>query len=421
LDGTARIWRAENGQPVAVLSGHSGGVSDVAFSPDGRRITTAGYDRTARIWDTDTARPLIVLSGHRDVLSTSRFSPDGRRIVTAGVDKTARIWDADTGQELAVVSGDPGILASAVFSPDGRQLLTASTDKTARIWDASVPADLGGQLAWSESAQFEPLPTLESEQLGLPSDRRVRTWRHDDSKCDAAAAAPYDPDRLAPGSTQEEIAADTATAACTQELAKSDSTRLIYQLGRSLLAKRDDKGARREFEMAVARGYRAARLDLADLLVGASAGMRDRGRAVSLYEQAWQDGVRIAAFKLGQFYEAGISIPNASAPGKPQPDLAKAWSWYEKGANGREPNALARFAVRDEMNALAEQDRSKQHALLLNAFSYYAAAAERARGEDWPDEAWKNWRYRRATLARLLAREGMMQQVAAEYTAVRNK
>jgi hypothetical protein len=48
---------------------------------------------------------------------------------------------------------------------------------------------------------------------------------------------------------------------------------------------------------------------------------------------------------------------------------------------------------------------------LLSAFRFYAAAAERARDAAWPDEAWRHWRYRRATLARLLAREGMMGQV----------
>jgi WD40 repeat protein len=421
LDGTARIWSAENGQPVVVLSGHGGGVTDAAFSPDGRRIVTAGDDRTARIWDAATGKPLIVLSGHRDVLSSARFSPDGQRIVTGGVDKTARIWDAGSGQELAVLSGDGGILASAIFSPDGRRILTASTDKTARIWDATVPADLGGQVAWSAAAQLDLLPNLESERLGLPPDRRIRIWRNDESKCDAAAAAPYDPDRLASGSLQQDIAADTATAACTQELAKSaNSMRLTYQLGRALLAMHDPKGARREFEMAVSHGYRAARLDLANLLSD-SADMRDPARAVSLYEQAWQDGVRIAAFKLGRLYEAGISSSTTSVPAEPRPDLAKAWSWYEKGADAGEPNALARFAERDEKNALAEQDRSKQNVLLLNAFGYYAAAAERARVENWPDDAWRNWRYRRATLARLLAHEGMMQKVADDYTAVRNK
>jgi WD40 repeat protein len=420
LDGTARIWGVENGRAGVVLAGNGGGVTDAAFSPDGRRVVTASEDKTARIWNADTGQSRFVLRGHTEVLSGAQFSPDGRRIVTASVDRTARIWDAETGQQLAVLSGHPGQIGSVVFSPDGRQILTASTDKTARVWDATVPADLGGQMAWSESAQFDPLPGIETARLGLPTDPHVRTWRLDNSRCDAAAAAPYDPDRLARGSLQKDVAADVATSACTKEIAESaNSMRLVYQLGRGLLAKQDPEGAQREFEIAVSHGYRAARVDLADLLVNASAVRRDPARAASLYEQGWQDGVQIAAFRLGQIYETSSS--DAAVTGMLAPERAKAWAWYEKGADAGEPNALARLAERDERNALEERDQSKRNKLLLRAFSYYAAAAERSHNEDWPDDAWRNWRYRRATLARLLAREGMMQQVADEYTAVQHK
>jgi hypothetical protein len=57
----------------------------------------------------------------------------------------------------------------------------------------------------------------------------------------------------------------------------------------------------------------------------------------------------------------------------------------------------------------------------MESFKYYAAAAERARNEDWPDDIWAAWRYRRASLARTLQREGMMQQVGDAYAAVRKK
>ena len=154
--------------------------------------------------------------------------------------------------------------------------------------------------------------------------------------------------------------------------------RLNYQLGRALLAQDDRKGARHEFELAVSGGYRAAQVDLARLLVDASAGSADYTRAVSLYENAWQDGVPIAAFELGQLYERGIS---GTAN---QPDQSKAWSWYRKGAEIGEPNALARFGERDEAVAVNENSPRKKNALLLKAFASYAAAAERAQVEGWP-------------------------------------
>ena len=182
-----------------------------------------------------------------------------------------------------------------------------------------------------------------------------------------------------------------------------------YQMGRALLGEGDRDGARREFEVAVAGAYRAARIDLADLLVNDSQ-ETDRARAVSLYEQAWRDNVPVAAFKLGYYYEHGS-----------HPDMADAWRWYQQGADAGEPYALARIAERDENNAFAEPDVHDRNARLLTAFRFYAAAAERAQYEDWPDEYWNKWRYRRATLARLLAREGMMRQAADAYAAVRSR
>lgn len=92
-----------------------------------------------------------------------------------------------------------------------------------------------------------------------------------------------------------------------------------------------------------------------------------------------------------------------------------------KGVDAAEPHALARFAERVEAAAFTTEDASAKNKLLLEAFKYYAAASERARIEDWPDDAWRNWRYRRASLARALARKGMMQEVADVYGVVHQK
>jgi TPR repeat protein len=413
--------RAADAQ-FAVLSGHGGTVFSAAFSPDGTRIVTASDDRTARIWDPRTGAPLAVLSGHGGAVKFAAYSPDGTRIVTASSDKTARIWDARTGTPLAVVSGHSDGVNSAAYSPDGTRLVTASDDKTAQVWDARVPADIAAQILWDAAAETDPLPEVDRTQLGLLPDARVRKWGTRGSACDQAAGAFYDPDRLTPGLAQAAIVADVANSACSRKTGTAELTpRGVYQMGRALLAKSDVKGARQQFERAVSKGYRAARVDLANLSFDSSAGMPDPNRAVSLYEQAWHDRVPIAAFELGHLYEVGVPGSLATAPGKFQADLAKAWSWYNKGADAGEPNALARFAERDESNAIAETDPSKRNALLLQAFRFYAAAAERAHDEDWPDDAWRHWRYRRATLARFLARAGMMQQVADAYQEERGK
>jgi TPR repeat protein len=185
------------------------------------------------------------------------------------------------------------------------------------------------------------------------------------------------------------------------------------------MADRHFAEARQDFENAIAHGVRAARVDLGLLLSLNSAGMSDVSRAISLLEQAWRDGVTAAAFELGTLYENGINRSSDDQDPLLNPDSARAWAWYQRAADVGEPRALARFAARAEDAAVSEDDAAKRSALLLESFRYYAAASERSRIEDWPNDAWRDWRYRRATLARLLAREGMMREVAAAYDDVR--
>jgi WD40 repeat protein/serine/threonine protein kinase len=415
-DATARVWDARTHKCVAVLSGHGDLIRSAEYSPDGTRIVTASRDKTARIWDGRTGEQLKVLSGHTDGLNMASFSPDGSRIATSALDNTARIWDARTGEQLEVLTGHRDIVNSAAYSPDGTHIVTASNDTSARIWDAHVQTGIAAQILWEASAQTEPLSDVERTQLGIPSDSRTKLWPQQTSPCDQAAAAFYDPDRLTRGMSMNDVTGDVAHSACAAEAVRTNhGARLDYQLGRALAAKGDAMGARRSFESAIASGYRAALVDLADSLGSPIANDTDAGRAVTLYKQAWHDGVPIAAFRLGQLFEKGL--PGA-AGGAFSRNESTAWMWYRKGADAGEPNALARLAEREEKDAMTQRDPAIRQARLLRAFSFYAAATAHAHEEDWPDDAWKLWRHRRATLARLLAGEGQMQLVADAYGRV---
>jgi hypothetical protein len=140
-------------------------------------------------------------------------------------------------------------------------------------------------------------------------------------------------------------------------------------------------------------------------------------RAVSLLRRAWRAGVPIAAYDLGALYEKGVRRGESGY--WLAADAARATRWYRRGAAANEPDSLARLAQEEEDAAArvgAVQSRAREHQLA--AFRYYAAAAGRAQREDWPDPIWRGWRYRRASLARRLAREGMMEQVARDYQAL---
>ena len=82
------------------LRGHTGAVYGVAFSPDGRRLVSAGsFDGTWKIWDVGSGQ--LIRSQQLEGVACVAYSPDGRMIATSDGENAARLWDAASGAALA--------------------------------------------------------------------------------------------------------------------------------------------------------------------------------------------------------------------------------------------------------------------------------------------------------------------------------
>ena len=96
----------------------------LAYSPDGSRIAVGAQDGTIGVWTSPFIKcsntPPMELSGHTGFIWYLDFSPDSRRLVSVGADQTARIWNVNTGTELMNLDLQTSEwLWTAKFSPDG--------------------------------------------------------------------------------------------------------------------------------------------------------------------------------------------------------------------------------------------------------------------------------------------------------------
>ena len=62
-DGTIRIWDMEIGDCVLLLTGHSGPITDLSASADGRILVSASADGTARAWELEKGQCTALLRG----------------------------------------------------------------------------------------------------------------------------------------------------------------------------------------------------------------------------------------------------------------------------------------------------------------------------------------------------------------------
>jgi len=83
---------ANYGRSVRTLTGHSGDVLSVCFSPDGTMVCSGSSDKTLKLWSLSSSSLLETFTGHSDSVCSVCFSPDGTMVCSGSDDKTLKLW-----------------------------------------------------------------------------------------------------------------------------------------------------------------------------------------------------------------------------------------------------------------------------------------------------------------------------------------
>jgi WD40 repeat protein len=216
-DNVIKIWDLGNGNVLRTLYGHTSNVNALAVSPDGKLLASGSgdindkrdlrtfieggvvggaEDNTVRIWSVQTGRQLRVLRGHELPVGAVAFSSDGRSLTSVGGD-AVRVWDVSAGTELRSQktqygkSGAEKLNSFSVFGSGDKQKQDAQRLRNLKMSAAKTAVSSNGQIAAvgqpdkavkvydAQSGRevrelpFKAIPEAENSSLAFSADARL--------------------------------------------------------------------------------------------------------------------------------------------------------------------------------------------------------------------------------------------------------
>lgn len=164
--------------PLHGIAAHRDLIYDLAFSPGGQLLASAGYDRLIKLWDITSGKEVRTLKDHSDTIYALSFSPDGKLLASAAADRAVKVWDVASGKRLYTLSDNTDWVYAVAWSPDGKHLAAGGVDKSIRVWEVSSTE---GRLVQSAFAHEGPITKLVYSADGQTlyssgEDRTVKSW-----------------------------------------------------------------------------------------------------------------------------------------------------------------------------------------------------------------------------------------------------
>ncbi|WP_404790220.1 NB-ARC domain-containing protein [Altericista sp. CCNU0014] len=175
-NGNVALWSVNGMHPTAKCIGHDFWTWAVAFSPNSALLASCGQDQTIRLWDTATGHCHKILKGHTNIVTDVTFSPDGLSLLSCSTDGTVKQWNLSTGNCMQTFLGHEKCVWGAVFAPDGQHFYSGGEDNCIRYWDLHTGTCLKvftGHTQWIMAIALSP----DGLQLASASmDGTLKLW-----------------------------------------------------------------------------------------------------------------------------------------------------------------------------------------------------------------------------------------------------
>ncbi|XP_012275046.1 notchless protein homolog 1 [Orussus abietinus] len=134
-DFTLFLWYpAKEKKPIGRMTGHQQLINDVKFSPDGRLIASASFDKSIKLWDSKTGKYISSLRGHVQAVYSIAWSADSRLLVSSSADSTLKVWNMKNKGLDQDLPGHADEVYAVDWSPDGLRVASGGKDKVLKLW-----------------------------------------------------------------------------------------------------------------------------------------------------------------------------------------------------------------------------------------------------------------------------------------------